>query len=148
MGFGWTELAIQREVMGLGRGAVFGAEQVNDCVLRILALATAPYAMDGLCLLIVEEPENGLHPRLLEGLLVLLRELPVQVVITTHSPVLLNFARPEEVVILRSRGSRGPQAARFVELEEGMKRRDYFDVGDVLYHIDDDRLFRGLGRRR
>jgi hypothetical protein len=141
--YGWTEIQITQR-QRRGRGNVFKAEQVNDGLLRILALATAPFAVDDLQLLVVEEPENGMHPRLLEATIDLLRSLPVQVLVTTHSPVLLNYAKPEEVAVMRwPRNAPGPQVAPFQRLSEGMKRLGYYDIGDLLFSIDDERLFRG-----
>jgi predicted ATPase len=59
-------------------------------------------------ILLIEEPENGLHPTRLEMVIKLLRDIstgaignkPRQVIITTHSPLLLNYVQPEEVRIV------------------------------------------------
>jgi predicted ATPase len=60
-------------------------------------------------LLLVEEPERGLHPYLLEQLVELARGLssgvfegdPIQVVMATHPAALLEHLEPEEVRFLR-----------------------------------------------
>lgn len=144
--FGWTEVqVVQRFQPGVEMN--FRADQVNDGLLRLAAIATLPYAEEGLKVVAIEEPENGMHPRLLERTVELLRgfrELGVQVIATTHSSVLLNFVQPEEAIILRHRGVEGPEARRFTDLKAGMKRLAYFDIGDVLYEVGEEKL---LGRK-
>ncbi len=78
---------------------------VSDGTLRILALLTALHLMPEHALLCVEEPEHGIHPLVFGPLLDLVRERcpqdgARQVIMTTHSPDLVDAARPEEVVIV------------------------------------------------
>ena len=91
------------------------ARVVSDGTLRLLAMLTALRAEPAPSLLGIEEPENGIYPGRLRALLELLQEMSLrpekateggqtkapparpQVVLTTHSPVLLAamHARPE-----------------------------------------------------
>ena len=48
-----------------------------------------------------EEPENCVHPHLLESLVYIMRESNKQVILTTHSPYLLDFVKPEEVLLVK-----------------------------------------------
>lgn len=78
---------------------------VSDGTLRILALLTALHLMPEHALLCVEEPEHGIHPLVFGPLLDLVRERcpedgARQVIMTTHSPDLVDAARPQEVVIV------------------------------------------------
>jgi energy-coupling factor transporter ATP-binding protein EcfA2 len=75
---------------------------ISDGTLRILALITALYS--GFSLVALEEPENCIHPNLLETLMSLARDSPSQVVITTHSPYLLDHVKPEEVYLVWKEG--------------------------------------------
>jgi energy-coupling factor transporter ATP-binding protein EcfA2 len=75
---------------------------ISDGTLRILALITALYS--GFSLVAFEEPENCIHPNLLETLMNLARDSPSQVVITTHSPYLLDHVKPEEVYLVWKEG--------------------------------------------
>lgn len=76
---------------------------LSDGTLRLLALVTALHTVPAHGLLCVEEPEHGLHPLLFGPLLDLIRERcssdsARQALITTHSPDLVDAARPEEVL--------------------------------------------------
>jgi len=75
---------------------------VSDGTLRVIALAMALYS--GTRVVVVEEPENCIHPRLLEALVDIMRNAPPQVIITTHSPYLLDHVEPEEVYAVKRVG--------------------------------------------
>ncbi len=78
---------------------------ISDGTLRILAFLTALYQEDTPSVICFEEIENGVHPWLLHKMMELLKLVstegitgkPVQVLITTHSPVLLNYVEPHQV---------------------------------------------------
>lgn len=53
----------------------------------------------------IEEPEQNLHPQAQREMLSNLRKLPLQVLFTTHSTVLLDELRHHEVVLCRKRTS-------------------------------------------
>jgi predicted ATPase len=78
---------------------------ISDGTLRILAFLTAIYQENTPSILCFEEIENGVHPWLLHKMMELLKIVstegvtgkPVQIIITTHSPVLLNYVEPHQV---------------------------------------------------
>ena len=81
------------------------AFDISDGTLRILAFLTALYQENTPSIICFEEIENGVHPWLLHKMIELLKIVstegitskPVQVLITTHSPVLLNYVEPHQV---------------------------------------------------
>ncbi|WP_353931004.1 ATP-binding protein [Okeanomitos corallinicola TIOX110] len=81
------------------------AADISDGTLRLLAFLTALYQEDTPSIICFEEIENGVHPWLLHKMMELLKIVstegitgnPVQVLITTHSPVLLNYVEPHQV---------------------------------------------------
>ncbi|MGO8766936.1 MAG: AAA family ATPase [Limisphaerales bacterium] len=88
------------------------ASQASDGTLLALALLTIVHQPTPPALIGLEEPDRGLHPRLLRELRDALYRLsfpsdfgikrdPVQVVITTHSPFFLDLFKehPEQVII-------------------------------------------------
>lgn len=86
-------------------GYLIPAADISDGTLRILTFLVALYQVDTPDLIYFEEPENGVHPWLLHKMMELLNLVstegivgkPVQVLITTHSPVLLNYVKPKQV---------------------------------------------------
>ena len=73
-------------------------------MLLVLAYLAVLYLPEPPRVLLIEEPENGIHPKRLRDVLGVLRELiqeqsHTQVVLTTHSPYALDLFAPEEVTL-------------------------------------------------
>lgn len=72
---------------------------LSDGTLRLLALTILAYAPEMTGMFLVEEPETGVHPKALETVMQSLRSVyDGQVLVTTHSPVVLNNVEPEEIL--------------------------------------------------
>lgn len=66
--------------------------QVSDGFLRMLALCSLKYIPPAIKTIAYEEPENGLHPKMIEFAAKALRSISergVQVLVSTHSPLFL-----------------------------------------------------------
>lgn len=79
--------------------------QLSDGTVRILAILTALYSQRPPrkpSLLLIEEPERGLHPTVLESLVDLMREVSkeTQIILTTHSPDLVRYCNADEVFMI------------------------------------------------
>jgi predicted ATPase len=77
---------------------------LSEGTLRILAMTILPFlrpeVMPGL--LVTEEPENGIHPRAIETIVESLRSLrDSQVLVSTHSPIVLAHTELAEVLAAR-----------------------------------------------
>ncbi len=72
---------------------------VSDGTLRLLTLTLPAYLEDMRGIFLVEEPENGIHPLAIEAMYQALSSVyNAQVLITTHSPVILGVADPKSVL--------------------------------------------------
>ena len=83
---------------------------VSSGTLRMLALMTALHAEPGANLIGIEEPENYVHPTALSAFLdhLLTARSRIQFMVTTHSPLLLDFLdAPEAVRVVRRDGQAG-----------------------------------------
>jgi len=87
-------------VMMKERGREWPAPALSDGTLRFAALAAAFFQPDMPGIITIEEIENGIHASRLRLLVELLRSRTAagktQVMVTTHSPVLLAWLKPEE----------------------------------------------------
>jgi predicted ATPase len=83
--------------------------------LRMLALMTALFGETGSNLIGIEEPENHVHPTALEAFaeyLLKARE-HVQILVTTHSPLLLDFLNePGAVCVVKHTDQEGTRVTR------------------------------------
>lgn len=72
---------------------------VSDGTLRLLALTLLAYIPDLTGIYLIEEPENGIHPRAVETVFQSLSSVyGAQVLLATHSPVILSLAQPGEIL--------------------------------------------------
>ncbi|MDP9399213.1 MAG: ATP-binding protein [Actinomycetota bacterium] len=149
--FGEVMLALKERK---GRTSVtVPARQMSDGMLRMLAIATAlltgggGLAIDtsagsraGALMLVIEELENGLHPSQAGKLLQLVKRASAdqgfQVVLTTHSPALLNALAGDDhsgvVVIERERTSGHSTARRLVDLPGYLRLMASSRLGDAI----------------
>ncbi len=95
---------------------------VSDGTLRLLALTLLAYLPDLTGIFLIEEPENGIHPRAVETVLQSLSSVyDAQVLLATHSPVVLSIAKPDQILCFAktSEGAtdivRGSEHPRLVE---------------------------------
>ncbi len=73
---------------------------LSDGTLRLLALTLLAYLSNTGEIYIIEEPENGVHPRALEAVFQSLSSVyEGQVFVATHSPLLLRLARLEDLLV-------------------------------------------------
>jgi len=95
--------------------AYFDASSLSDGTLRFMALATLFLQPDTYrpSVILVDEPEIGLHPYAITMLASLVRQASVktQVIVSTQSPLLLDHFQPEDVLIA-DRVDGGTQLAR------------------------------------
>jgi predicted ATPase len=122
------------------------AKFASDGTLKMLAYLTVLYDPDPPQLIGIEEPENQLHPRLLPELAGECRAASAnsQLMVTTHSPFLIDALKPEEVWVLY-RDEKGYTKAKRTSDMQGVKEfiengatlgnlwmENYFEVGDPL----------------
>jgi predicted ATPase len=103
---GTVHLASQEQAL-LRPTPIYQMSDGEIIFIAFLSLICAPDDLSG-TLFLVEEPENHLHPKLLETLIAMLRQVrqevtdravPVsQIVLTTHSPYVLDQMNLDEVV--------------------------------------------------
>jgi len=72
---------------------------VSDGTLRLLALTSLAYIPGFTGIYLIEEPEHGIHPAAVETVYQSLSSVySGQVLVASHSPVLLSSARPEHLL--------------------------------------------------
>jgi len=71
----------------------------SDGTLRLLALTLPAYLPDVEGIYLIEEPENGIHPRAVETAFQSLSSIyGAQILLASHSPVILSLSDPEQVL--------------------------------------------------
>ena len=112
-------------------GKEIGAREMSEGLLYFLGFAALQYC--GASLLLVEEPENGLHPSRIRDVMEILRkisETTAQVVIATHSPLVINEMKPSEVTVV-TRDDSGTRCKPIGETPGFADRSKVYALGEL-----------------
>jgi hypothetical protein len=87
-------------VMELQNGLRIPSSAASDGTLRLLGLTLLAYLSNlAATVFLIEEPENGIHPQAVETVMQSLSSVyDAQVLLATHSPVILSIAKLDQVL--------------------------------------------------
>jgi len=123
------------------------ARQVNDGLLRVLAILSQVSMSDpddessqstgfGQSCVLFDEIENGINPELMQKLVQLLLTAKRQVIVTTHSPLVLNYlpdvVAREAVLLLFRNGAGHTKVVRLFDLPSTRKKLTLLGPGEVF----------------
>jgi len=138
----------------IDNGLVIRADDASVGVRLMLFFVALTYHPSPPKIILLEEPENGVHPRRLADVMKLLRDItqgvhcghPAQVILTTHSPYLLDHVDldRDQVLVFR-READGSRTAEPVDKERLKTFLDEFMLGEVWFNQEEDGL---VGREK
>lgn len=126
-------------------GTDVGPSEMSEGMLYWLAFAIvehlAPHAI-----LLIEEPENGLHPARIVQVMRILREVSqrTQIILATHSPLIINELSPEEVTIVTRSAERGTICTPMKDTKNFETRSKIYALGELWVSYADGDLEDGL----
>lgn len=109
------------------------AAQMSEGFLYFVAIAVLPHIQAGR-LIFLEEPENGLHPARVAEVMNILRSLSergLQVVMATHSPLVVNELRPDEVTVVTRDLTTGTRLTPLVATPNFANRSKVYALGEL-----------------
>lgn len=147
----WTAVPTRRGAkelwFDLKNGGRIHCNQASDGAMFLLAYLTICHDEEPPPVILIEEPENGIHPGQLRYVVNTLkslteREPSVQVVLTTHSPFLLDFVPKEAVrVFARDADSGEVTVHPMIDLPGVKKMLDIGNtLGEIWLNVDEDEL--------
>jgi predicted ATPase len=95
----------------------------------------------------LDEIENGINPYLTEKIILLLRgllEKGEQLILTTHSPVMLNDFKPEEIVFLWKDENGAVHSKEMFSTEEMKSLLEALNPGEVWINLEKDDILERL----
>ncbi len=135
-------------------GQKLPSEAVSDGVMLSLAFIAMSYAPDPPRVMLIEEPENGIHHASLretiDTLKALSRDKGVQIILTTHSPYLLDQVEPEQVRVFYKDAEGAAHAFRLSDHPEVEKLKKHFQTGEIwtgLVQDEAEGFYRQLGAK-
>lgn len=130
-------------------GFVLPGDRLSTGVRLLMFFVALAYHVKPPALVLIEEPENGVHPKRLKEIMGLLRSLTrgelgghrAQVILSTHSPYLLDHVRlPEDQVLVFRRDQNG---ARTITAADEKSLHDFlgeFMLGELWFNQGEEGL--------
>lgn len=119
-----------------GSDYVFGPHQLSDGLLRFMALTTVLLQPEEELpnLIVIDEPELGLHPYAIRILADLVRKAATttQIILATQSATLVNEFEPEEIIAVDRKRVQPPGYPGSTEWESVFQRLDSGELGEWL----------------
>jgi predicted ATPase len=127
-----------------GVGRPWSVDEVSDGTVQTLCLLIALFDPASKAV-VIEEPENSVHPWIIRSLLDACKQAAdkKQIVITSHSPIVINAVRPEDVLVMW-RSKDGTQLKELVRLDQNfiamwetgeIPTFEYLDSGALLQAV-------------
>jgi predicted ATPase len=116
-----------------GKDLLFGPHQISDGTLRAMALVTLLLQREEELpdLIVIDEPELGLHPYAIEVIASLFRKAShhCQVIISTQSPQLLDYFEASEIIVV----NRPEETSEYSRLSEEQLASwlEEYDLGEL-----------------
>lgn len=135
----------------IDNGLVLPADNASVGVRLLLFFLALSFHPSPANLILLEEPETGLHPGRLADVMRLLHEIsrgtrcghPAQIVLTTHSPYLLDHVDlDQDQVLVFRRNDDGSRTAEPVDAERMKTFLDDFMLGEVWFNEQEEGLIK------
>jgi hypothetical protein len=133
---GWKDIEITEDFAGHKLRSK--ARHVNDGLLRLMAILSQLQSANDF--LLFDEIENGINPEIIEFLVNTLVETEHQVLVTTHSPLILNYLDDElakvGLVMLYKNSVGHTKAVRLFDLPAMAEKLTVMGPGEVFADTD------------
>lgn len=143
---GWKQLEISE--LYSGKKIISSARHVNDGMLRLMAILLQLKIGDGF--LLFDEIENGINPELIEYLIDQLVNSPDQVMVTSHSPLILNFLTDDiaqsGVIYLYKTQQGHTRAIRLFDIPSMAKKLAFMGPGEAFIDTDLTHLYQEIAQ--
>jgi AAA domain, putative AbiEii toxin, Type IV TA system/AAA ATPase domain len=142
-GEGYALVLLRKDGVEVPAGLASGGTLVT------LAFLTLIHLPEPRKLLLIEEPENALHPGRLKEIVPLLHQAVTaqndcQVIITTHSPLLLDHVDPAEVRLFLRNAHDDVEVYNVADVPEIRERLNYLMLGELVYNEGEEELVKEI----
>ncbi len=137
---GWVQLEVVEKYTTSTHGEQevrTEAKHINDGMLRLLAVLAQQFSP--LETLLFDEIENGINPEVIEKVVDALVASPKQIIVTTHSPMLLNYmtdeVAKEAVMLIYKRADGSTHATRFFDIPSAAQKLESLPPGAAMLDV-------------
>ncbi|SFP72781.1 AAA family ATPase [Sphingomonas rubra] len=141
---GWIDVRIQEPFTNIAR---FTPTHMSDGFLRILALCAIPDFAEDVSMVLLDEVEDGIEPHILPDLIrSIAGQSQAQLLMTSHSPLLVNFFDADEIRFLTRDDDGSTIIAETADMKSFASSAQFLGVGEIWANTAADRLSREARR--
>lgn len=141
---GWVDVKIGESFANFSE---IGLHHVSDGFLRLLALCAIPEFPDDDVLVLLDEIEDGIDPHILPAVIErITSESRAQFIMTSHSPIVANFVRQDEIYFVGRMPDGSVASAPFQDFDSVREGLEYFGMGELWTMMDREKLSDSLAK--
>jgi len=148
--YGWKQLFIDEKLEKVEGVLKTESHHVNDGMLRLMGIVAQ--TLSDKQFLMFDEIENGFNPDLIKELVrYLMDDVKQQVLVTTHSPLVLQYLPDEEArkaVLFVYKDEGKTRCVRFFDVPEAAERLQFMGPGEAYADTDLPLFVERLKRER
>ncbi|WP_026664620.1 AAA family ATPase [Butyrivibrio sp. FC2001] len=135
---GWTQINAEEQ---FGNATVkINSKEMSDGMIRLLAfVAISEISVPG-AVFMLDEIENGINSEYAEKLIRLLsntcKEKHMQMIITTHSTVIMDYVDPEDMILIYRKKDGFTASERVLNNEKFRQKMEYMYPGEIILNTD------------
>jgi predicted ATPase len=146
---GWIELFLSEKFKQFSTNVRL--PHISDGALRIIALSAITTQNKNSGFLLLDEIENGINPYLTEKVINLLHKTAIeacrQIIVTTHSPVILDCFNPEEIVFMWKNESGSACCKKMFSTKRMTGLLKALHPGEIWVNLDKENLLKRLNEK-
>ena len=146
--FRWIEMSIAEVFKGMSKPMSIKPMHISDGILRMIAISSLAEIEKDTGVILLDEIEDGINPYLASDLSADLKEISDkkqrQVIVTTHSSVMLDYFSPGSIVFLWRNKDGTACSGNLFENEEIKASLEYMYPGEVWINMSEDEIIKKL----
>ncbi|WP_026661140.1 AAA family ATPase [Butyrivibrio sp. AC2005] len=135
---GWTQIIVDENYDG--RNIKINSKEMSDGMIRLLAFVAITEMTSKGSIFMLDEIENGINSEYAEKVMRLLnntcREKNVQMVITTHSTVMMDYVDPDSLIMIYRKKDGTSKAIKLLDNQTFKEKAEYMYPGEIILNND------------
>jgi predicted ATPase len=140
----------QYEKDGVFVESTIHASHISDGILRLIAFAAIAVSDNKSCgMILLDEIEDGINPYLTQKVIDLLHSIEQnqgrQVVVTTHSPIVLDYIEPDDIVFLWKDEAGASHCGKMFATDKMRHPLNVLSPGEIWINLEKEQILERMG---
>lgn len=149
---GWIEIKVTENFPAEEKSVSISPAHISDGILRMLAISTLQETNKTSGMVLLDEIENGINPhiadKMVNDLIERTKDMNRQIIVTTHSSVMLDYFPPESIIFIWRNGDGVVHSQALFLNPDLYAQLEYMYPGEVWINMDEkDIIAKLLGEK-